>query len=464
MTQQLTGNLRTAGAALFVAMGVGAAYAQQDPSVAALPAAVAAQATQTLTTAVQSPAAGEWTRFAKDQLRTAAKRTLVEAAVLDPMTTSGQSAAQHQVTVVAEKGDVVGKARFYLPLNENADLQLTFAAPLSSGAASFATADGLSPGASVAGAVKIVLWQKVHDIPAPQAVTTFGSFIGAVATARGSTTDSTHAAIEYLRQVAAATPPSAPAGVAAVVAAATPVVVRPELRRLLMSQTLVQSPERFYAALAQTAPALTSTNWTGYFTPGFESNHYSIDYLQASTFESATFDETKNVFTFAGGVSKVATWRTEGDGTEQKAPVFYAGVSTRLGHSASASDARHICRGEGTAGLSECFDLPVGTPAESTLKTITAELRQWSRSQTLGVNPRFTYSDVTVADKRTVSKTFEVPFYFMRKVKDITVPDVDFGADLIGGVSVGWRSVKKPDGTKEGAFVSVFLSKAFGLP
>jgi hypothetical protein len=48
----------------------------------------------------------------------------------------------------------------------------------------------------------------------------------------------------------------------------------------------------------------------------------------------------------------------------------------------------------------------------------------------------------------------------MRLVKDIDNRDFEFGADLVGGVNVGFRT----GGQRDGAFITLFFTKAFGLP
>lgn len=49
----------------------------------------------------------------------------------------------------------------------------------------------------------------------------------------------------------------------------------------------------------------------------------------------------------------------------------------------------------------------------------------------------------------------------MHQVKDVNVRDVTFGADLAGGVSLGWRKEETASKHQSGAFVTLFLTKIF---
>jgi hypothetical protein len=269
----------------------------------------------------------------------------------------------------------------------------------------------------------------------------------------------TLAGLEGLRRAAALQGPSL--AVARVAQAET---YRPRLASILASPSLVATPERFYAAVVQALPELVETRWAAYVTPGFESTHTAVDYLDKDTGETKPFEDTTQLFTFSGGVSHLAEWRKgKGDASEAIiTPLMYAGISFRSGDSVRVPDEGHVCRplAAGSEAL-ECLDGPVGSPTSSNFTSFTAELRYWAYDQSLGLNPKYTYSrQKPDGGAEKIVKTFEVPIYFMHQVKDINVRDVTFGADLAGGVNVGWRD----DGTRSGPFLSVFFTKIFGMP
>lgn len=382
----------------------------------------------------------------EEQLNRAVKRALLERAVAEPLTGTGQPAAEHQLTVLAEKGEVNGRARFFVPFGPSADGVLTFTGPLTNGATNFATDTGLAKGASVNGSLKLTFWTKVNPTDQISASPTRAVVLpGTAATTKKDLLD----AIEQQR--------TAPAPAAAAVPRSAS---ERTLRRLLDSPRLRASPERFYAALAQMDTTLIETRWAGSLTPGFEAARHVVDYLDGASFESATFDHTTKTFTLSGGVSKVTTAKQ--DGKDILTPLFYVGGSFRGGGAVDVEDPRDICRSL-SSGVSECFTGPVGEPQTSEEISFAVESRVWTPGQTLGLNPRYTRARTKRDDlsEPKVVHTFDVPIYFMRQTKDLDVPEVPLGADLIGGVNLGWRKSGTDAG---GGFVMVFLTKAFGLP
>jgi hypothetical protein len=364
-------------------------------------------------------------RTAEQQLiDRAVKRALLERAVAEPLSGGGQSAAQHQLTVLAEKGDVNGRARFFIPFSVFADGIVTFTGPLSNGKTTFATQKGLGKGASLSAGLKLTIWKRTG----PEA-----QFLPSMEAARKGPPQQAHAGVD-----------SAP----------------PVVNRLLMLDGLRRSPERFYAALVQQSPTIVTTRWSGTLTPGFETQRQVVDYLSETSFEPSTFDRSTKTVTLSGGVSKLRV--TTEAGVDALAPLFYIGAAFRAGSVIEVADPRKICRAVATPGASECFEAPVGEPGGGNERSLTAELRWWTPKQGLGVNPRYTYGRTKAdgaADAQVVH-TFDAPIYFMHQTKDIDVPEVPAGADLVGGVNVGWRN----GGPAEGAFVVLFLTRAFGLP
>ena len=102
-------------------------------------------------------------------LAKAVRRVLVERTVTDPLSvTTGQAGAQHQVTMVAEHGEVSGRARFYVPMNDKSDWIVTFTAPLTGKNATFATETGLGNNASANVGMKLTFWSFVDKPQAPR--------------------------------------------------------------------------------------------------------------------------------------------------------------------------------------------------------------------------------------------------------------------------------------------------------
>lgn len=400
-------------------------------------------------------------------LNEAVRRMLVERAVVEPLTTSTQAANQHQITVVADKGEVNGRARFYVPFGPGVDGQLTLTSPLTGGQTTFATADGLGANASINGSIKWTVWTKEVKLAAA-AFQQLNSILTGTSMAQAVTDgEEGLVALELLRRAAAT---SGSPGVFATAATATG---NPEVGRLLASPSLVATPERFYAAVVQEVPALTSTTWAGYVTVGGDANRHSVEYLSEDSFETKAFDRTTGMFTLSGGVSRMGTFtKTAAVSTDEaadtyKKPLFYAGGSFRGGNSVKVGDPQKICRPIGSGSASECVEAPVGIPSPASSVSWVGEIRLWSwgAMQSIGFNPRFTYTRLSpdTGDRRTV-RTIEAPIYFMHQVDDVNVPDVSFGADLVGGVSVGWRQSRTGAKTTEGAFVTLFLTKVFGIP
>lgn len=406
----------------------------------------------------------------------AVKRTVFEASTIEPLGESTQPSAQHQLTVVADKGDINGRARFYQPIGST-DLIVTFTGPLSGGNATLATAHGLGKQVTVNGGIKLTTAFGAKPTGANQvsAVNALIEHSATTSTKSCPSDDPSHpeadarriasalCKFELLRQIAA--DPTQPARTAAAIESTQAARIAaasehnqeakdaPQLRvlsRMLLSQRLAASPERTYAAVAQLNPELVK-KWTATFTPGFEVQHQSVGYLVNPSLDSATFDRTTRMVTLSAGVSHL-------DGNAK--PLYYAGMSFKGGTAIDVGDSRNICRAlSGTAGT-ECLDAPLGAPTSASQESLTVEWRQWLHRQALGLNPRYSYVR-TKPDEAAAGAvhTVDIPIYFMRQVTDIDTPDVALGADLIGGVNVGWRS-----GPQKGAFLSLFISKAFGLP
>jgi hypothetical protein len=232
----------------------------------------------------------------------------------------------------------------------------------------------------------------------------------------------------------------------------------PVLADILSSTRIVSSPRMFWMAVAQD-PHLVCVHLATQVSAGFESNHYSIAYLNDDVAKK-TFDDTSGAFTAAFGVSRSREWTIADDEGKKKkliTPSFYTGFSIRRGDKLDAPDGGSFCVPLGTGAL-ECFEGPRGAPViGDQITTLVAEARIWTGSQTAGFNPRYTWAQTPDGH----SDTFEVPIFLMRQEKDINAPEFKFGADLIGGVSPGWR---RGAASSNGWFVSVFLTKAFGLP
>jgi hypothetical protein len=407
-------------------------------------------------------------------LRQAVKRMLVNRAVVDPQSTTAEAAPQHQLTVVAEKGEVNGRARFYIPVNDHSDWIVTLTGPLSAGNATFANETGLGRNVSVNAAFKISLWSYTDSPDHGQTVSNQAgrAYLRGLNTGLSLNPAAVAEGLEALRRLAAATgglrvvpPDSIESGTGqAQLATGLAQANQARLLRILSSPSIVNSPDRFWAAIAQD-PTIVKTTWSGYLTPGYESSRTSGQYLTANTFEEQDFDRRTSLFTLSGGVSRIATVKTPGGTADEttNTPLFFAGMSFRAGSGLTVPDSRNICVSR-TAGATECLDLPVGVPTKSTFRSLTVEYRHWELNRSLGVNPRYTYTrqqpDDVANPTPSVTHTFEVPLYFMHKVDDVNNRSFDFGSDLIGGVNLGWRKTS----ASEGPFVTLFLTKAFGLP
>jgi hypothetical protein len=143
--------------------------------------------------------------------------------------------------------------------------------------------------------------------------------------------------------------------------------------------------------------------------------------------------------------------------------MFFVGGSIRGGNAVTIPDEQNICLPVDGGG-SRCQDLPVGAIAKADFFSALFEFRFWQLDRSFGINPRYTYTKQTPTVPEGAASarvhTIEVPIYLMHKVADVNSREFDFGTDLVGGVNVGWRS----SGKNKGPFVTVFLSKAFGLP
>ena len=399
----------------------------------------------------------ELNEAARVALRRAVKKVFVEGAVQDPLSSStGQGAASRQVTIVADKGEVNARGRFSWPVNDTTDLQITTTAPLSSGKATFIDATGLTGNASLNASVKIVFFTMKTQASASNMMRNFSSLQG------GSTEGSRLGSLEALRRNAASS------GQLQIHARALSDTGSPRLASILASPSLVASSSRFWESIVKD-PELLSTTWVGYVTPGYEASRSSIDYLTADTYKKDTFRKTASAFTVSGGVSRIANWQkpgTTGPDDRYRTPLFYAGAAFRGGDSVKPGDPRNICTPTATTtGVTECFNLPVGVPATATSTSFTIELRQWARDQSIGVNPKITWSSTPATDTTPErdSRVIEVPIYLMHLVKDVTNPNFTFGADLTGGVNIGYRSSKSNPSTN-GPFVTVFFTKVFDTP
>ena len=451
----------------------GAGAPQVSPAAAAAAREQVAAAADTEVAAVMGSMSpervAELAREARSAVQRAAKRMLVERAALDPTTGATTGGAQQQLTVVAEKGDVNGRARFSVPFGPNVDGQMTFTAPLTSGAATFATVDGLSANSSVNGSLKWTIWSRRVSVNQGSAADTAIAPLAAVTrTAEtGNPTERALASLEIARRVAAA------GGSASRLPAAVAARNGTEFSRTAVSPGLAASPARYYAAVVQGLPDLTAVDWAGYITGGAESNRVSVDYLTEDTFETKPFEKTTGLFALSGGISKMGTFQKPADERVDpadlepiKRPLFFVGFAFKAGDSVTVSTAQHICRPL-TGGAAECLDAPVGRPTTASTVFWIGELRFWSWGslQSVGFNPRVTRvrQRPDSGDTR-ITTTVEAPIYFMHQVKDVNAPGLTFGSDLIGGVSAGWRHTKLGATTREGMFVTLFLTKAFGLP
>ena len=382
------------------------------------------------------------------------RRTQIESAVLDPLGVSTQNSLDPQVTITADKKDgVTGHARFGLAIGERWGASATFAAPLSSGGATFVDAAGLKSTASIAAAITF-LPQRVELPVRPdgckaQLVT---DLLAAQSVQSSSETDRRTAvadALERMRLQARAQDPSAPE-----VRSLVGQLGHSQLQAILSSPTIVATPERFWAAVNQ-EPTLVCVRFWTQLTAGFEANHHSIDYL-APDATRATFDDTSRAWTVAYGFSHSKEWHPE-EGKNILTPVFYGGISLRNGDKISADDAKDFCVPL-ASGASECFNGPPSAPVIGDRRTtIVVEARVWNYRQTAGFNPKYTWAQT--ADGH--GDTWEVPIYLMRQVTDVSQPDLKFGASLIGGVNPGWRQGAS---SGNGWFVTIFLTKPFGLP
>jgi hypothetical protein len=415
---------------------------------------------QTLFGPLTPDARAQLAAVARAGIEKAARRVLVERAVIEPLTSGTLSASQQQVTVVADKGDVSGHARFSIPLGPTVDGQITLTAPLTGSSATFANTAGVAPNASVNGSLKWTIWTRTQTITTNVAPLS-AAIKNATGVETGSPTDQLLAGLEIARRAAATSRP------ASLLATSVTGAGYSALGRIVASPSLTATPERFYAALVQQLPQLTSTEWAGYVSGGVVSNHHSVDYLTESDFATKTFDKTTQMATISGGVSRMGQFKVPDQEGSVKRPLFFAGAAFNGGNGISVADTQKICRPSGTGGASDCVEGPVGEPTTASTITWTVEARFWSWGalQSVGFNPRYTHSRAKPdsGDIKTV-QTVETPIYFMQQVKDVANPDITFGADLIGGVSVGWRQTRTPTKVQEGVFVTLFLTKAFGLP
>lgn len=403
----------------------------------------------------------ELATVARAAIDKAIRQVLVERAVVEPLTSGTLSASQQQVTVVADVGEVNGRALFSIPLGPSVDGQFTLTAPLSSGNATFANTGGLTPNASINGSLKWTIWTRTQPVKASAVADLIQTLnlitVGAESQTSGSQTDQLLADLEMARRAGIRAP---------TIARSVSGAGYPRLARIVGSASVIATPERFYSAIVQQVPQLTKTDWAGYMSAGADSNHHSVDYLTPDDFATKTYDKTVQMATISGGVSRMGEFDVPGQ-DPIKRPLFFAGASFKGGRTIDVADSQKICRPIGTGGAVECVEGPVGEPVAASGVSFTAEGRFWSWGtvQSIGFNPRYTYSRTRPdsGDTKTVH-TLEVPIYFMQQVKDVTNPDITFGANLIGGVSVGWRQTRTPVKTQEGAFVMLFLTKAFGLP
>ena len=407
----------------------------------------------------------------------AARRTLANRAADDPDTSStNQTSDQSQATfVVDEKGGVNARARISVPFqNPMSHLQLTVTAPINQHNATFATRTGLGKNASFEAAFKHTFFH--HDIKYPAGEgrgtalpqmsstareTVRHSRLGELAATLYGLTDredvlrAVPQTLATLRRFADTT------GLGPLVATLVSADA-PEYGRLLSSRSLVGSADRFWAAYVQ-MPRLLQMTWTAHVSAAYVNERTTLDYLTDNTYEKRSFDRTATGATAAAGVSRVGTWKydkTAEDKEEPKpftTPLFYAGVSYRNVGEVDVADPRNICTAL-TITATECFKLPVGEPVfDGSAQRVIAEVRIWAMNQSVGVHPSYTW--VTVNNR--TDEVAEMRFYFLHQVADIDSPDVKFGADLAGGVTFG---VKRgvPDG--KGRYITVFLTKKFGLP
>jgi hypothetical protein len=206
-----------------------------------------------------------------------------------------------------------------------------------------------------------------------------------------------------------------------------------------------------------------TTRWSGTITPSFEANRSAGNYL-TETYEEKKYDEDTQVFGVTGGVSLVSVVKPKKTTEETvTTPRFFAGASFRGGKAIAIPDSQNVCL-DVAEKASRCVESPVGTIGKADFTSVTVEFRYWELNRSFGINPRYTFSKKTPEAPEGAASvkvhTFEVPIYLMHKVSDVNNRDFDFGSDLVGGVNVGWRDA----GPNKGAFVSVFMSKAFGLP
>ena len=394
-----------------------------------------------------------------------ALRQLQDRPLVDPLSGDTTTAAQHQISVVADKGEVNGRARFYLPIGENADWILTFAAPLTGSNATFINEAGLGKNATANMGFKIRPWSKVTT-PTKSADSTdqtIGNYRARLNEVLAHPV-SVPAALEILRRAALdrnqSGAPISGSTLARGLTTKTQADISRTLAAALDTPTLVASPERFFAAAVRDAEVVRPT-WSTFITPGFEYARSAGEYLTSDTHERKEFDEQVGFFTASGGLSYVGTV-TKPDGKEMNVPRFFLGSSFRGGKAVNVTDPEEFCL-PATGGALNCVELPEGQPSRTNFNSFTFELRYWEIDKSLGVNPRYTRTsqedDVAGATTR-ITHTFEIPIYFMRSVTDIGNRDFEFGADLVGGVNVGYRS----GGQRNGAFVTLFFTKAFGLP
>ncbi len=391
-----------------------------------------------------------------------ALRQLQERPLVEPLSGDTASAAQHQISVVADKGEVNGRARFYVPIGEKVDWLLTFAAPLTGSNATFINEAGLGKNATANMSFKIRPWSKVSTPTGAVAGQPLGNYRAALSNELQQSV-SVPATLEMLRRAALARNRAALPLTGAELARSltgSDTGISRTLAAALDTPTLVASPDRFFAAAVRDAEVVRPT-WSAFITPGFEYARSAGEFLTSDTHERKEFDEQVGLFTASGGLSYVGLV-TKPDGKEMNVPRFFVGASFRGGKAVNVADPENFCL-PATGGALECVELPEGQPGRSDFASFTFELRYWEIDKSLGLNPRYTRTSQTPDAEGATTRlthTFEIPIYFMRLVKDIDNRDFEFGADLVGGVNVGFRT----GGQRDGAFITLFFTKAFGLP
>jgi hypothetical protein len=369
----------------------------------------------------------------------AVKRTLNEAAMAEPLGDSTQPSAHHQITVLADKGDVNGRARFYIPAGPS-DFIVTLTGPLSGGSTTLFSNTGLGKQVTLNTAIKLT-----HAFGA--AVGTTAPVPGAAAAVSAATDQ------QFLATLGAFESKRASISTGRATALDTAAISNADsVAGLNRMAVLADNPKAAYALAAQTNPSRVKSQ-TFALTPGLEIQRHAIDYLDSTSLASNTADHTTVMFTAAGGITHLRKR------DEQVSPDRYVGASFKAGSTVKVDDPRHICRPL-ASGASECLDAPVGAPVTGTLQAYTVEWRQWLYGQSLGLNPRYSYSRTSPDSGATRwVHTIDMPVYFIRQAKDLDAADIELGPDLIGGVNVGWRN----SSGQHGVFLALFVTKAFGI-